>query len=83
MYWLFPYRAPWASGRSSEARSSGTSSRCRPTRRFSLLFWFVGLIPDLATLRDRATNRFAKIAYGMWPWLAGLARHWHNYESPI
>jgi Ni/Fe-hydrogenase subunit HybB-like protein len=31
----------------------------------SLLFWFVGLIPDLATLRDRAKNRAAKIIYGM------------------
>ena len=30
----------------------------------SLLFWYVGLIPDLATLRDRATNRFARIIYG-------------------
>src|SRR5436190_155126 len=31
----------------------------------SLLFWYVGLIPDLATLRDSAKNRFAKIVYGM------------------
>src|SRR5207247_5537903 len=31
----------------------------------SLLFWFVGLIPDLATLRDRSTNRFARIVYGI------------------
>ncbi|MDX2294886.1 MULTISPECIES: NrfD/PsrC family molybdoenzyme membrane anchor subunit, partial [Streptomyces] len=30
----------------------------------SILFWFVGLIPDLATLRDRATHSIAKIAYG-------------------
>ena len=38
----------------------------------SLLFWYVGLIPDLATLRDRAKNRSAKIIYGVAR--AGLAR---------
>lgn len=46
----------------------------------SILFWFVGLVPDLATLRDRSTNRFAKIAYGMaslgW---RGSALHWRRY----
>src|SRR5438445_10985364 len=31
----------------------------------SLMFWFVGLIPDLATLRDRSTNRLARIVYGI------------------
>src|SRR6201984_3281614 len=48
----------------------------------SLLFWFVGLIPDLATLRDRATNKSAQIIYGMLAmgW-RGSARHWHRYQS--
>jgi molybdopterin-containing oxidoreductase family membrane subunit len=48
----------------------------------SLLFWFVGLIPDLATLRDRSTNRFARITYGMLAmgW-RGSAKHWHRYEA--
>src|ERR1700746_687465 len=48
----------------------------------SLLFWFVGLIPDLATLRDRATNKAAQIIYGMLAmgW-RGSARHWHRYQS--
>ena len=47
----------------------------------SLMFWYVGLVPDLATLRDRAQSRIAKIAYGI-PALGwrGSARHWHNYE---
>ena len=47
----------------------------------SLLFWFVGLIPDLATLRDRAKNRFQKIIYGMFAmgW-RGSAVHWTRYE---
>jgi molybdopterin-containing oxidoreductase family membrane subunit len=48
----------------------------------SALFWFVGLIPDLATLRDRATNKAAQIIYGMLAmgW-RGSARHWHRYQS--
>src|SRR5262245_5206465 len=48
----------------------------------SALFWFVGLIPDLATLRDRAKSRTAKIVYGMLAmgW-RGSARHWHRYET--
>ena len=48
----------------------------------SALFWFVGLIPDLATLRDRATNKTAQIVYGMLAmgW-RGSARHWHRYQS--
>lgn len=47
----------------------------------SLLFWYVGLIPDLATLRDRAKARFAKITYGILSlgW-RGSAEHWSRYE---
>jgi len=47
----------------------------------SALFWFVGLLPDLATLRDRARNRPARIIYGMLAmgW-RGSAAHWHRYE---
>ena len=48
----------------------------------SALFWFVGLIPDLATLRDKSKNQAAKIIYGMLAmgW-RGSARHWHRYET--
>jgi Ni/Fe-hydrogenase subunit HybB-like protein len=47
----------------------------------SLLFWYVGLIPDLATLRDRSANRVGRIVYGILAmgW-RGSARHWHRYE---
>jgi Ni/Fe-hydrogenase subunit HybB-like protein len=46
----------------------------------SALFWYVGLVPDLATLRDRAKGLAAKI-YGVLSlgW-RGSARHWRNYE---
>jgi Ni/Fe-hydrogenase subunit HybB-like protein len=48
----------------------------------SLLFWFVGLIPDLAALRDRAQNRVVKTIYGMLSmgW-RGSAVHWSRYET--
>ena len=47
----------------------------------SLLFWYVGLIPDLATMRDQARQRFARFAYGILAmgW-RGSAIHWHRYE---
>jgi Ni/Fe-hydrogenase subunit HybB-like protein len=47
----------------------------------SLLFWYAGLIPDMATLRDRATSRFGEVVYGMLAlgW-RGSAAHWHRYE---
>ncbi len=48
----------------------------------SALFWYTGLIPDLATLRDRTKNRFAQVVYGFGAmgW-RGTAKHWHNYET--
>ncbi len=47
----------------------------------SLLFWYVGLIPDLASLRDRATSTVRRFVYGMFAmgW-RGSARQWHRYE---
>ena len=47
----------------------------------SLLFWFMGMIPDLATLRDRSTSRAGRMLYGIFAmgW-RGSARHWHRYE---
>jgi Ni/Fe-hydrogenase subunit HybB-like protein len=47
----------------------------------SLLFWFVGLVPDLATLRDRAKSRFSQTVYGILSmgW-RGSAVHWSRYE---
>jgi len=48
----------------------------------SLMFWFVGLLPDLATLRDRAKNRTQQVIYGILSmgW-RGSAHHWHRYQS--
>jgi molybdopterin-containing oxidoreductase family membrane subunit len=47
----------------------------------SLMFWFMGLIPDLATIRDRATSTPRRFIYGVLSmgW-RGSSRHWHRYE---
>src|SRR5690349_10389715 len=48
----------------------------------SLVFWYIGMIPDLATLRDRAKNKFAWMVYGILSmgW-RGSSKHWKNYET--
>ncbi|PYS45495.1 MAG: hydrogenase, partial [Acidobacteria bacterium] len=48
----------------------------------SLVFWYIGLIPDLATLRDRAKSKTAWLIYGVLSmgWRGG-SRHWRNYET--
>src|SRR5215469_559466 len=81
-YWMFPY--PNTMNYWPQFRSPLMWDVFAVSTYFtiSLLFWFVGLIPDLATLRDRAENRWARIIYGMLAlgW-RGSARHWHRYES--
>ncbi|HLG50294.1 MAG TPA: NrfD/PsrC family molybdoenzyme membrane anchor subunit [Chloroflexota bacterium] len=48
----------------------------------SVLFWYSGMVPDFAALRDRAKQRFAKVIFGIlsFGW-RGSARHWRNYED--
>ena len=48
----------------------------------SFLFWYVGLIPDLATMRDRAKTRTRQLVYGALAlgW-RGSQRQWHHYET--
>ncbi len=48
----------------------------------SFLFWYVGLVPDLATIRDRAVDKVRKVAYGIFSlgW-TGSNRDWWNYEK--
>ncbi|MCB1233817.1 MAG: polysulfide reductase NrfD, partial [Verrucomicrobiae bacterium] len=47
----------------------------------SVIFWYIGLIPDLATLRDRARTKIRKMAYGFFAlgWRGGN-RQWQHYE---
>jgi Ni/Fe-hydrogenase subunit HybB-like protein len=81
-YWLFPYpntMAIWPNFRSPLVWDVFAVSTYATV---SLLFWYVGLIPDLATLRDRSQSRIGRGVYGMLAmgW-RGSARHWARYET--
>ena len=81
-YWLFPYpntMGVWPQFRSPLIWDVFAVSTYGTV---SLLFWFVGLIPDLATLRDRSQSRVGRMVYGMLAmgW-RGSARHWHQYDT--
>ena len=81
-YWLFPYpntMGMWPNFRSPLLWDVFAVSTYATV---SFLFWFVGLIPDLATLRDRATNNVARRVYGMLAlgW-RGSAIHWKRYST--
>ena len=82
-YWLFPvpneYLHMWQNFRSPLLWDVFAVSTYGTV---SLLFWYVGLIPDLATLRDRATGRIRQWIYGALSlgW-RGSAHHWRHYET--
>jgi len=81
-YWLFPYpntMGIWPQFRSPLMWDVFAISTYATV---SFLFWFVGLIPDLATLRDRSQSRAGRVIYGMLAmgW-RGSAIHWHRYET--
>ncbi|MCW5960851.1 MAG: polysulfide reductase NrfD [Pyrinomonadaceae bacterium] len=80
-YWLFPI--PNSMGMWPQFRSPlmWDVFAVSTYATVSLLFWYIGLIPDIATLRDRAKNKYFKFVYGLlsWGW-RGSARHWHRYE---
>lgn len=81
-YWLFPYypnyMKVWPQFRSPLVWDVFAVSTYFIV---SLLFWYVGMIPDLATLRDRAKSKKKQIIYGMMAmgW-RGSAIHWSRYE---
>src|SRR5438552_1737362 len=81
-YWLFPYpntMTLWPQFRSPLMWDVFAVSTYATV---SALFWFVGLIPDLATLRDRSNSFFGRKIYGMLAlgW-RGSAKHWFRYET--
>jgi Ni/Fe-hydrogenase subunit HybB-like protein len=81
-YWLVPYpntMGIWPNFRSPLIWDVFAVSTYATV---SVLFWFMGMIPDLATLRDRSKRLTAKIIYGMLAmgW-RGSARHWQRYET--
>jgi Ni/Fe-hydrogenase subunit HybB-like protein len=81
-YWIMPYPntfAMWPQFRSALAWDVFAISTYATV---SALFWFVGLIPDLAGLRDRAKHPLLKFGYGILAlgW-RGSARHWDRHQA--
>jgi molybdopterin-containing oxidoreductase family membrane subunit len=81
-YWLLPYpntMGTWPQFRSPlvwDVFAIGAYATV------SFMFWYIGLLPDLATLRDRAASQPAKVVYGILAmgW-RGSAVHWRHYET--
>jgi Ni/Fe-hydrogenase subunit HybB-like protein len=81
-YWLFPYpnqMGMWPQFRSPllwDVFAVGTYATV------SALFWYIGMVPDLAMLRDRSTTTLRRFLYGFFAlgW-RGSARHWSRFEK--
>jgi molybdopterin-containing oxidoreductase family membrane subunit len=81
-YWLLPY--PNTMGLWPQFRSALVWDVFAVSTYFtiSLLFWYMGMIPDLGTLRDRSKSKWGQLIYGFLAmgW-RNSARHWQRYES--
>jgi len=81
-FWLFPYpnqRGPlWVNFRSPLLWDVFAVSTYATV---SMVFWYIGLVPDFATIKDRAKNKIRRLAYGALSlgW-RGTARNWSHYE---
>lgn len=81
-FWLFPYpnqRGPlWVNFRSPLLWDVFAVSTYATV---SMVFWYIGLVPDFATMKDRAKNKIRKLIYGILSlgW-RGTARNWSHYE---
>ncbi|HEY7115000.1 MAG TPA: NrfD/PsrC family molybdoenzyme membrane anchor subunit [Tepidisphaeraceae bacterium] len=81
-YWLIPYPNTmwlWPQFRSALVWDVFAVSTYFTV---SLIFWYVGLIPDLASLRDRADSRAKRVIFGVLAlgW-RGASRHWQRYQT--
>lgn len=80
-YWMLPYPSTLGMWQQFRSPLIWDVFAISTYATVSLLFWYVGLIPDLATMRDRSTNPVAKVLYGSFAlgW-RGSAQHWQRYE---
>ena len=81
-YWLFPYPnvvGMWPQFRSPLLWDVFAVSTYATV---SILFWAVGLLPDIASLRDKSRNKVVRSVYGILSlgW-TGSVKHWHRYEQ--
>jgi len=81
-FWLFPYpnqRGPlWVNFRSPLLWDVFAVSTYATV---SMVFWYIGMVPDFATIRDRAKNKIRHMVYGALSlgW-RGSVRNWSHYE---
>lgn len=80
-YWLFPLPNQMNMWTNFKSPLEWDVFAVNTYLTIGLIFWYVGMIPDLATLRDHSKNKIAKIIYGIFAlgWI-GSARQWVNYE---
>src|SRR5207248_5294455 len=81
-YWMFPYPNTMTLWPRFRSRLMWDVFAVSTYATVSFLFWYTGLIPDLATLRDRSNSTLGRMVYGMLSlgW-RGSAKHWYRYET--
>jgi Ni/Fe-hydrogenase subunit HybB-like protein len=81
-YWLVPYPATMAVWPQFRSPLVWDFFAVSTYFTISLIFWYLGMVPDLASIRDRARTRGKQVAYGILAlgW-RGSARHWQRYEQ--
>jgi Ni/Fe-hydrogenase subunit HybB-like protein len=81
-YWLFPIPSPMGTWPQFRSPLVWDVFAVFTYATVSLVFWYAGLLPDLASLRDRARKRWTQLVCGVLAmgW-RGSARHWKRYET--
>jgi Ni/Fe-hydrogenase subunit HybB-like protein len=81
LYWLFPYPAVMKLWPNFKSALPWDAAAVTTYATVSLLFWYLGLVPDLAALRDRAPGKTRRIIYGVFAlgW-RGSTRHFQQYR---
>jgi molybdopterin-containing oxidoreductase family membrane subunit len=81
-YWLFPYPSQMEVWPQVKSALPWDAAAVTTYFTVSLLFWYLGLIPDLASMRDRAPTKLRRIIYGLFAlgW-NGRANTWRHYKA--
>ena len=81
-YWLFPYPSQMEVWPQVKSALPWDAAAVTTYFTVSLLFWYLGLLPDLASLRDHAHTRARRIVYGLFAlgW-NGKASTWRHYRA--
>jgi Ni/Fe-hydrogenase subunit HybB-like protein len=81
-YWLFPYPSTTSTWPQVKSALPWDAAAITTYGTVSLLFWYLGLLPDLASLRDSAPGRTRRIVYGIFAigW-RGDARSWRHHRA--